>query len=283
MTEALETANRRLQSLVDELRQERDRTQRCLDAAEAQTMEAVGRLAAGVAHDFNNLLTIILGYCELLCGDLDVNDPHLEDVKEIQRAGTSAAGLARQLLAFSRKEMIQPTLLDLNVVAGEMCVALQRVIGEDVHLVLDLLPGQALVMADRGQMEHAVMNLAVNARDAMPRGGTLTLATALAEIDAAFANTHHGIASGSFVMLSVTDTGTGMTPEVQARVFDPFFTTKELGRGTRLGLPTVHAIVTRTGGALDIDSQVGRGTTVSAYFPSIERKRREAADRAVAP
>jgi two-component system cell cycle sensor histidine kinase/response regulator CckA len=234
---------------------------------QAQKMEAVGRLAGGVAHDFNNLLTVILGYCEVLCGDLAADDPHLEDVKEIQRAGTSAAGLTRQLLAFSRKEMIQPTLFDLNVVAGDMWVMLQRVIGEDVHLALRLVAGPAPVIADRGQVEQVVMNLAVNARDAMPGGGTLTLATSVVEIDAAFARSHPGIAPGPGVVLSLTDTGTGMTPEVQARVFEPFFTTKAAGRGTGLGLPTVHAILSRSGGVLTIDSRVGHGTTVSAYFP----------------
>ena len=234
---------------------------------QAQKMEAVGRLAGGVAHDFNNLLTVILGYCEVLCGDLEADDPHRDDVQEIQRAGLSAAGLTRQLLAFSRKEMIQPALLDLTVVVGDLGVMLQRVIGEDVNLVLRLAAGSAPVIADRAQLEQVLMNLAVNARDAMPGGGTLTLATEVTEIDATFARTHLGIVPGPWVVLSITDTGTGMTPEVQARVFEPFFTTKAAGRGTGLGLPTVQAIVTRCGGVLTIDSRVSHGTTVSAYFP----------------
>src|SRR6185503_14297359 len=197
---------------------------------QAQKMEAVGRLAGGVAHDFNNLLTVILGFCELLLDDRDPDDPRQADIEEIQKAGTRAAGLTRQLLAFSRKQIIEPTLLDLNVVVADMRSMLGRLIGEDVKVVLHLGPGLAPVKADRGQVEQVVMNLAVNARDAMPGGGTLTLETANVELDEHYAEMHVAVKPGLYVGLMMTDTGTGMTPQVQARLFEPFFTTKEPGK-----------------------------------------------------
>jgi two-component system cell cycle sensor histidine kinase/response regulator CckA len=232
----------------------------------AQKMEAVGRLAGGVAHDFNNLLTAILGYCELLLEDLPANDRSRADIGEIHKAGLSAAGLTRQLLAFSRKQIIEPTLLDLNTVVREMRAMLGRLIGEDVRIVLALRDA-ALVMADRGQVEQIVMNLAVNARDAMPRGGILTIETANVELDENYPNTHFAVAPGSYVVLTVTDTGTGITPEVQARLFEPFFTTKDPGKGTGLGLATVHGIVTRSGGSVNVYSEMGKGTSFKVYFP----------------
>ena len=234
---------------------------------QAQKMEAVGRLAGGVAHDFNNLLTVILGNCELLLTDLGPNDARQADVVEIQKAGLSAAGLTRQLLAFSRKEIIEPTLLDLNEVVDGMRAMLRRLIGEDVNVGLTLGPGPALVKADRGQVEQIVLNLAVNARDAMPRGGTLTIETANVELDEDYAKKHVSLKPGPYVALTVTDTGTGMTPQVQARLFEPFFTTKEVGKGTGLGLASVHGIVERSGGSVDVDSEVGRGTSFKVYFP----------------
>jgi CheY-like chemotaxis protein len=237
---------------------------------QAQKMDAIGRLAGGVAHDFNNLLTVILGYCELLLADLDPDDPRQADMAEIQRAGASAAMLTRQLLAFSRKEIIEPTLLDLNTVLTDMRAMLGRLIREDVKVVLALRPELGLVKADRGQVEQIVMNLAVNARDAMPTGGTLTIETANVELDAHDATTHVTLKPGPYVALTVTDTGTGMSPQVQARLFEPFFTTKEVGKGTGLGLATVHGIVTRNGGSVIVDSEVGRGTSLRVFFPRAE-------------
>jgi PAS domain S-box-containing protein len=235
---------------------------------QAQKMEAIGRLAGGVAHDFNNLLTAILGYCELLLADLDPDDRRHEDVVEIQKAGLSAAGLTLQLLAFSRKQIIEPTLLDLNSVVGDLKAMLGRLIGEDVKVVLTLQPGSLPVMADRGQLEQIVLNLAVNARDAMPNGGTLTVATGVAELGQEYANMHFTVKAGSYVVLAVTDTGAGMSPEAQASLFEPFFTTKEIGKGTGLGLATVHGIVTRYGGSVDIQSERGRGTSFTVYLPT---------------
>jgi two-component system cell cycle sensor histidine kinase/response regulator CckA len=234
---------------------------------QAQKMEAIGRLAGGVAHDFNNLLTAILGYCELLLADFDPDDRRLADIGEIQKAGRSAARLTRQLLAFSRKEIVKPTLLDLNAVVFDMRAMLVRLIGEDVKVLLDFGPEVAFVKADRGQVEQILMNLALNARDAMPRGGTLTIATANVELDEQHATTHVSLQPAPSVLLTMTDTGTGMTPEVRARLFEPFFTTKEPGRGTGLGLATVHGIVTQSGGIVSVDSEVGKGTVFKVYFP----------------
>ena len=235
---------------------------------QAQKMEAIGRLAGGVAHDFNNLLTVILGFCELLLADLDSADPRQADIAEIQKAGARAAALTRQLLAFSRKEIIEPTLLDLNLIVTDIRVLLDRLIGEDVKVVLGLGRALALVKADRGQIEQVILNLAVNARDAMPKGGTLTIETANIELDESRAMAHPALAAGPYVALTVTDTGTGMTDEVQARLFEPFFTTKGVGKGTGLGLATVHGIVTRGGGGgVTVDSALGRGTSFTVYFP----------------
>jgi two-component system cell cycle sensor histidine kinase/response regulator CckA len=233
---------------------------------QAQKMEAVGQLAAGVAHDFNNLLTAILGYCELLLNDLPPDDPSTPDITEIQMAGERAAGLTRQLLAFSRKEIIQPTLLDLNALIANVQSMLGRLIGDDVTIVLDLARGLANVTADRGQVEQIVLNLAVNARDAMPAGGTLTITTANVELDEPYAS----VKPGPYVLLAVTDTGTGISPEVRTRLFEPFFTTKEPGKGTGLGLATVLGIVTRSGGSIQVDSEVGKGTSFKVHFPAAE-------------
>ena len=234
---------------------------------QAQKMEAIGRLAGGVAHDFNNLLTAILGYCELLLADLDPGDPHRVDIAHIEKAGLSAAGLTRQLLAFSRKEIIEPRLLDMNAVVTRMQALLGRLIGEDVKIVLAPCREVAPVTADRGQLEQLILNLALNARDAMPRGGTLTIETASLELDEEYARTHQGVTPGPYVALTVTDTGTGMTPEVRARLFEPFFTTKEAGKGTGLGLASVQGIVARSGGSVNVHTELGKGTLIKVYFP----------------
>jgi two-component system, cell cycle sensor histidine kinase and response regulator CckA len=234
---------------------------------QSRKMEAIGRLAGGVAHDFNNLLTAILGYCELLLADGDAGDPRQQDVAEIQKAGLSAAQLTRHLLAFSRKEIIEPTLLDLDTVVTGMRGMLSRLIPEDVEVVLQLRAGTEVVLADRGQLEQIVMNLAVNARDAMPKGGTLTIATSSVMLDHQSAKTHLGVNPGPYVALTVADTGVGMSAEARSRLFEPFFTTKEPGKGTGLGLATVHAIVTQSGGSVDVSSEAEGGSTFTVYLP----------------
>ena len=234
---------------------------------QAQKMEAIGRLAGGIAHDFNNLLTAILGYCELLQLDVSDNDPRRADILEIQKAGIRASSLTRQLLAFSRKEIISPTMLDLNAVALDIRKMLERLIGEDVAVVMRLHADATPVCADRGQIEQVILNLAVNARDAMPRGGVLTIETANVSLDEHYANAHFSVSPGLYACLMVSDTGTGMPPAVLQRLFEPFFTTKAPGKGTGLGLATIHGIVTRYGGSVHVYSEVGRGTTFKVYLP----------------
>jgi two-component system cell cycle sensor histidine kinase/response regulator CckA len=208
-----------------------------------------------------------LGYCEILLADVDPDPQRQADIVEIQKAGASGAGLTQQLLAFSRKQSIEPTRLDLNVVVTHLRAMLAPLIGEDVKVVLGLRPELAPVKADRGQVEQIVMNLALNARDAMPGGGTLTIETANIELDKHYATAHVTVKPGPYVSLTVSDTGTGITPEVRARLFEPFFTTKEVGKGTGLGLATVHGIVTQSGGSVTVYSEVGRGTSFKVYFP----------------
>ncbi len=224
---------------------------------QSQKMETVGRLAGGVAHDFNNLLTVINGYAEFALSDIPPEDPLHEMVQEIYDAGQRAAGLTRQLLAFSRRQVVQPVSLDLNVVAEQMHKMLQRLIGEDIRLTFDLDPGLGPIRADAGQFEQVIMNLAVNARDAMPEGGTLVVTTR--NLDEP---------SGQ-IMLAVADTGCGMDEATQQRLFEPFFTTKQLGQGTGLGLATVYGIVTQAGGRIEVSSAVGRGSTFRVYLPRL--------------
>jgi PAS domain S-box-containing protein len=233
---------------------------------QAQKMEAIGRLAGGIAHDFNNLLTAILGYCELLRFDLP-EDARQADINEIQKAASSAAALTRQLLAFSRKQIIEPAIVDLNAVIADLRTMVERLIGEDVKVVIVLQPELSQVLVDRGQLEQIIMNLVVNARDAMPTGGTLTIETADSRGDIARTAAPAADLADNHVRLTVSDTGAGMTPEVQARVFEPFFTTKEPGKGTGLGLATIHGIATQNGGSVTFASEVGKGTMFTVRFP----------------
>src|SRR4051794_11180044 len=232
-----------------------------------QKMEAVGRLAGGIAHDFNNIVQAIGGYSELLQESLSAEDPRRETVDEILRAGDRAAALTRPLLAFSRQQVMQPRVLDLNEVVGTVESLLRRLIGEDVSLAARLSPELWSVRADPMQLEQVLMNLVVNARDAMPSGGSITIETDNASLDPSSGTDAFSVTRGPYVCLSVTDTGQGMPPDVRARAFEPFFTTKELGRGTGLGLSTVYGIVKQTGGYIWIDSEVGQGTCIRIYLP----------------
>jgi two-component system, cell cycle sensor histidine kinase and response regulator CckA len=237
---------------------------------QAQKMEAVGSLAAGIAHDFNNVLGVILGQGELLLEKLSTSDASHRRVEQICQAGKRAASLTEQLLAFSRQQILQPTTLDLNRVVENFSNMIASLIGEDVRMVRVLGPALAPVSADAGQMEQVLMNLVVNARDAMPQGGTITIRTSNVELDEAFARQHAGAKPGPSVMLTVSDTGIGMDEQTAARAFDPFFTTKEVGKGTGLGLSTVYGIVKQSSGYISVDSDLGKGTTFTIYLPRVE-------------
>jgi PAS domain S-box-containing protein len=236
---------------------------------QAQRLEAVGRLAGGIAHDFNNLLTVISGYAETL---LDEVDPRSQaDLKQIAVAAERAALLTRQLLAFSRRQVLEPTVFNPNEVVNGIAPMLTRLIGEHIELVAVADPDIALVCADAGQLEQVLVNLAVNARDAMPDGGKLTIQTGNAELDESYAAQHAGSRSGLHAVISVSDTGTGMDAETLAHMFEPFYTTKPVGKGTGLGLATVYGIVRQSGGNVWVYSEVGIGTTFKVYLPAAER------------
>ncbi|HEX7520161.1 MAG TPA: PAS domain S-box protein, partial [Candidatus Deferrimicrobium sp.] len=252
---------------------------------QSQKMEAVGRLAGGIAHDFNNLLTAISGYSDLLLHRLPDYSTLRRDVEEIRKSGDRAATLTRQLLAFSRRQVLQPKVLDLNTVVTAMGQMLRRLIGEDIELSTDLSPSLSRVKADPGQIEQVIVNLAVNVRDAMPDGGRITVATADAELFPADAVAHPEVRPGSHVLLSVADTGHGMSDETQAHLFEPFFTTKERGKGTGLGLATVYGIVQQSGGHIRVNSATDRGSTFLIYLPRVETPQDvlQGADRALPP
>ena len=236
---------------------------------QSQKMDAVGQLAGGVAHDFNNLLTAVLGFSRLVRDSLDHEDPRIADIDEVIQAGVRATALTKQLLAFSRKEVIKPVAVDVNALIENTHTMLRRLIGEDIEVVLGLGRDVAAIYADPGQLDQVLMNLAVNARDAMPSGGRLTIETANIDLDASFGSKHGPVEAGSYVMLAVSDTGIGMTEEVRARLFEPFFTTKDRGRGTGLGLSTVFGIVKQNGGYVYVYSEPGHGATFKIYFPRL--------------
>ncbi|MGA7122029.1 MAG: PAS domain S-box protein [Polyangiaceae bacterium] len=237
---------------------------------QAQKMEAVGRLAGGVAHDFNNILSVVLSYADILLTELEPGDPSRADVEQILKASDRAAALTGQLLMFSRQQVIEPKVLDLNDVVSDLEKMLRRLVGEDVELASRLSPSIGKVRVDRGSFEQALMNLVVNARDAMPDGGTLTIETSGVVLDEAYAREHFGAKPGPHVLLAVTDTGTGMDQATQARAFEPFFTTKERGKGTGLGLSTVFGIVQQSGGRIGLESTPGKGSCFRVYLPVVD-------------
>ena len=260
---------------------------------QSQKMEAVGQLAGGIAHDFNNLLGVILGYCEVLEEQLDPSDPNRQKIEQIHNAGNLAASLTRQLLAFSRRQVLQPVVLDLNVTVSNMDQMLRRLIGDDIEVVTVRRPGIGGVKADPSQIEQVLLNLACNARQAMPHGGKITIETANVDLDEAYAWQHPTTKPGPYVMLSVSDTGAGMNQETQAHIFEPFFTTKERdhdvptadgaqaeqckpsGKGTGLGLSTVYGIIKQSGGHIWVYSEPGHGTTFNIYLPRLEGRATE--------
>ncbi|OLE53661.1 MAG: hypothetical protein AUG51_12435 [Acidobacteria bacterium 13_1_20CM_3_53_8] len=238
----------------------------------SQKLEAVGRLAGGIAHDFNNLLTAIMGYSDLALRRLGADDPLRANLEEIRKAGLRATSLTSQLLAFSRKQVLQPKVLNLNSIISETEKMLKRLIGEDVELRAVLDPSLGQVKADPGQMVQVIMNLVVNARDAMPEGGKLTIETKNVYLDKKYASQHVAVEPGHYVMIAVSDTGHGMIPETQAHIFEPFFTTKEMGKGTGLGLSTVYGIVKQSGGNIWVYSEAYKGTTFKVYLPRVDEQ-----------
>jgi len=237
---------------------------------QAEKLVSIGQLAGGVAHDFNNLLTVILGRCDLLLTRSPLEEPVRRGIDLISKTGQRAVTLTRQLLAFSRKQVLEPRVLDLNAVVPETAKMLERLIGEHIELVFRPAPDLGRVRVDPGQIEQVLMNLVVNARDAMPEGGRLTIETANVELGEDYVRGHVGAQPGAHVMLAVSDTGTGMDAATRARVFEPFFTTKAPGKGTGLGLAMVYGIVTQSGGSIWVDSEPGRGTTFKIYLPRVE-------------
>lgn len=244
-------------------------TQRFIDhrALESQKMEALGRLAGGIAHDFNNVLTAIMGYSDLVLQELPADSPAAKDVEEIKKAGKRASQLTRQLLAFSRRQVMEAKVLDLNVIVRGLSKMVRPLMGEHITLRLDLAESLGSVKADPGQVEQVILNLLVNARDAMPSGGTITLRTENLNVDETYARKALDLQAGAYVCISVQDTGCGMDTSILSHLFEPFFTTKGEGKGTGLGLSTVHGIVKQSGGAIVVDSKSGKGTTFRIFLP----------------
>jgi two-component system, cell cycle sensor histidine kinase and response regulator CckA len=235
----------------------------------AQKMEAVGRLAGGVAHDFNNMLTVIAGYNRMILDELSTLDPLRGYAEEILKAADRAGALTNQLLAFSRRQIMQPRVINLNAVIGQTEKMLRRLIGEDIQLVMSLDEGTGNIKADPNHIEQAIVNLAVNSRDAMPHGGRITIETSNTQIDETYAKTHMGVSPGEFVMIAISDTGHGMDSATRQNIFEPFFTTKARGKGTGLGLATVYGMVKQSGGDIWVYSELGQGTTFKLYFPRV--------------
>jgi two-component system, cell cycle sensor histidine kinase and response regulator CckA len=256
-----------IQCNIRDITQRKDAEQRRERLQQGQKMEAVGELAGGLAHDFNNLLGVILGYCEILEERRDLTGSSREMIVEIHNAGTSAKNLTQRLLAFSRRQVLQPVFLDLNESVKRMDTMLGRLIGDDVQLKSILQDGLGTIKADPSQLEQVLMNLAINARDAMPKGGKIILMTSNVEIDETYARQHPAIKPGRYVLLTVSDTGSGMDLATQSRAFEPFFSTKTPGRGTGLGLSTVFGIVKQSAGTIAVYSEPGKGTTFKIHFP----------------
>jgi signal transduction histidine kinase/CheY-like chemotaxis protein len=263
MAERVEEAHRRLEDKIDELRSTQEKF------AHAQRMEAVGRLAGGIAHDFNNLLTVILGESELALTSPETNPAAA--LTEVKRAGERAAVLTRQLLAFSRRQLVEPTVFSVNDMVIDLEKMLTRLIGENIQLVTRTAAEIPTIRADRGQIEQVMVNLVVNARDAMPAGGRITVETFTVRLDEAYAQSRADVVPGDYLMISVSDTGHGMTADVQSHLFEPFFTTKDRSKGTGLGLATSYGIVKQSGGHIAAYSESGVGTTMRVYLPCVQQ------------
>jgi len=267
----LAAANQNLQAEVNERKSAQEELERSEEQLrQSQKMDAIGQLAGGVAHDFNNLLTAICGHSELTLKRLAPDDALRRPLEQIRKSGERAAALTRQLLAFSRKQILQPKIIDLNQIVVDMNKMLQRLIGEDIDLLMGLAADLGKVKADPNQIEQILLNLSINARDAMPMGGRLTIETSNVDLSEEFSHDHVSVRPGQYVMLAVSDNGCGMDAETQAHIFEPFFTTKEVGKGTGLGLATVYGIVKQSEGTIWLYSEVGRGAAFKIYLPCAE-------------